>query len=622
MTEPLRAQRDIGLLRPFHDAGVLDLADVHVAARLAQVSGERAEPVLLAAALTVRALRLGSICIDLNRLSEVTVDDASMDLSALPWPSAGAIESALRTSVLVTGGSAGPLRPLRLVDTDAGPLLYLDRYFHQEQIIREALAERDRSRPEVDTNIVSAELDRLFHRSGDPATRAAPPDRQRLAAALAATEWTTLVAGGPGTGKTYTVARILAVLDRLHGPGMRVALAAPTGKAAAQLQEAVNAQAAELGLEEQLNAMTLHRLLGWQRGATRFRHNAGNRLPHDVVVLDETSMVSLTMMSRLMEALRPTTRLILLGDPDQLTSVDAGAVLADLAAKPIDRGESIELLALVSQDITGSDNAADHPLSSDERQQLRGGTIRLSRGRRFGGTIEELALAVRDGRSDDVLSILASGASDVSFHPPDQLADLRSDVVSTSRHLIEAAQAGDVAAAVDRLGAHRLLCAHRDGPYGARRWSEHALSWLRSATAQQLDPFEWYPGQPLLATANDYDAHVYNGDTGVIVSGEDGVLAAFTRGSSPFTINPGRLSAIQTVYAMTIHRSQGSQYETVSVLLPPERSSLLTRQLLYTAITRARRHVRVIGTEDAVRTAVERQVLRASGLRTLIHRVV
>ena len=623
MTEPkavdaTTVQRAKGLLAEFNAAGILAAADVHVALRLSSLGGDTSEPVLLATALAVRAVRSGSVCLDLRRLGDIASDDDSdIDASALSWPEVSEIVAALRRSPLVIGGDAGPLRPLRLVDTAEGELLYLDRYYLQERTIRHVLDSRERSRPEVDVDSIRRHLDALFRDPNDPARPSSPPDRQRVSAALAAVRWTTIIAGGPGTGKTHTVARILALLSAVHGPELRIGLAAPTGKAAARLQESVREQADSLGLASEVSAMTLHRLLGWQRGSrSRFRHNATNRLPYDVVIVDETSMVSLTMMCRLLEAVRPDSRLILVGDPDQLTSVDAGAVLADLVARPVAVQSDPILTELVSPDLEATDDPDEAALSDAEHRRLAAGVVRLSRGRRFGGAIAELAVAIRNGDADAALELLHSDTDELSLHGISDLEDVRTGVVESARAVSAAARVGDAATALSAMESHRLLCAHRDGPYGVVQWAEQAMQWVGTATGEQLSAHHWYPGQPLLVTANDHDAKIYNGDTGVIVEQDDGrLLAAFQRGSAPLLIHPSRLSAVQTVYAMTIHRSQGSQYDTVSVLLPADGSALLTRELLYTAITRARKHVRIIGTDSAVRSGVERQVLRASGLR-------
>ncbi|MFD9552232.1 exodeoxyribonuclease V subunit alpha [Nocardia salmonicida] len=632
MTSIQVAQRGTGLLRVFNEAGVLSAADVHVAVRLGRMGREDSEDVLFVAALAVRAVRSGSVCLELARMREIGIDAdetrdgaTGIDPATLPWPDIDRVLTALRRSPLIRGGQSGPLRPLRIVEADAegGALLYLDRYYQQEQTLRRVLTERSADHPAIDTELVRAQLDRLF---ADPLGDG--PDRQRLAAALAATHWTTVVAGGPGTGKTHTIARILALLTAHRAaspklPVLRIALAAPTGKAAARLQEAVREQAAVLGLPE-LTASTLHRLLGWQRGrTTRFRHHEHNRLPYDVVVVDETSMVSLTMMSHLFSALRPDTRLVLVGDPDQLASVDAGAVLADLVAGPVSGAPNEALRAVLGAaelpevvDPSLAAGAQAPSLTDLEQRRLQGGIVRLTRGRRFGGRIADLAVAVRAGDADTALAILRAGGDDVSLCAPDDTRAVRADVTTAALAVTAAAEAGDASGALTALESHRLLCAHRQGPFGVERWDRMAAEWAAAGGAGPEGPQSvWYPGQPLLVTANDHEARIYNGDTGVIIRRPDGSLrAALQRGSEPYLVHPTQFPAVVTVFAMTIHRSQGSQYDTVSVVLPEPESTLLTRELLYTAITRARTHVRIIGTEDSIRAAIGRRVLRASGL--------
>jgi exodeoxyribonuclease V alpha subunit len=602
MTDAQLVQRASGVLQAFNAAGVLAAADVHVALRLQKLGRENDERVLLAAALAVRAARLGSVCVELRRLRDVTVDDPAVDVDALPWPD-DALEAALRASPLVTGPLLGRLTPVRLVDTDDGPLLYLDRYWRQEQLVRSVLEQRDAVPP------TPVDADRLASLFPGPA-----PDRQRIAAAVAASRWTAVLAGGPGTGKTHTVARVLALLDR---PGLRVALAAPTGKAAARLEEAVREQAGPLGLPEP-TATTLHRLLGWRPGSsTRFRHDERNPLPHDVVVLDESSMVSLTMMARLLAALRPTTRLLLVGDPDQLTSVEAGAVLADIAARPSTRPLDPALAALLEHDLD-ADAGSETALSATERSLLTSGVVRLSRGRRFGGAIADLAVAVRNGDADRAVALLRAGGPQLSFVDVDGTAavgDVRRDVVTAAAAVTAAASRGDVPTALRHLEDHRLLCAHREGPAGVREWERRAREWVAAPAGA------WYAGQPLLVTANDHDAKVYNGDTGVVVDLYGELVAAFPRGGAPLLMPPSLLASVETVHAMTIHRSQGSQYDTVTVVLPTSASALLSRELLYTAVTRTRHHVRVLGSEEALRAGVERRVLRASGLRREVRAV-
>jgi len=606
-----------GLLGTFNAAGVLRPADVHTARAVARMAREPDETVQLALALAVRALRNGSVCVDLGSVDTTVFDEAEeqVDVSALPWPAAEDWVAAVRRSPLVTTGGAGTgARPLRLHDG----LLYLERYWQQEEQVRLQLQRRFTAGCyDLDLPRLRRALLRLFPRTGlDPDE----VDRQQLTAAVSALSRVTVLAGGPGTGKTTTVARLLALLHDQDGPPLRIALAAPTGKAAARLEEAVRSAAA--GLEPadrdrigQVSASTLHRLLGWQPGSrSRFRHDATNHLPHDVLIVDETSMVSLTMMARLLEAVRPDARLVLVGDPDQLSSVEAGAVLADVARAP---GAPSPELARLLDELALPGRDAPAPVH---------GVVQLTRPWRYGGAIEELARAVRESDADAAVAVLRSGAEGVGFceleldpegRPPaaEDLAELAAAVRDAGRRTRQAAAAGDVEQALAGLDQHRLLCAHRRGPYGVTRWSLEAERWLTDAVPGYAEDGEWYLGRPLLVTTNDYEMGLYNGDTGVVVATPQGPRAAFARGAEASLVAPVRLDAVQTVHAMTVHRAQGSQFTRVSFVVPPPDSPLLTRELLYTAVTRATDRVLVIGTEEAVRRAVLRPALRASGLR-------
>ena len=419
-----------------------------------------------------------------------------------------------------------------------------------------------------------------------------------------------VIAGGPGTGKTTRVARVVAeLIDRAVAAGERpplVALAAPTGKAAARLQEAVHEETAQLSVGESvrellmgLRASTLHRLLGWRPGShSRFAHDRGNRLPHDVVIVDETSMVSLSLMARLVEAVRPEARLILVGDPGQLTSIEAGVVLADI----VDAGPEGE------------------------------GVVVLKRVHRYGGGIAALADAIRQGDGDATVAALRGAPDEITWLPIDVdeteagFELVRDRAIAAGLDVVRAAREGEASEALVALGRFRLLCAHRRGPYGVGDWSSRIQGWL----APDIEDIEQrdFVGRPLLVTENDYELGLYNGDTGVIVAGTgtgtrtgagagagERPAAAFERGGEVLRFSPLRLGAVDTVYAMTIHKSQGSQFDTAAVLLPAPSSRILTRELLYTGVTRARRELILVGTEAAVRQAVERPVARASGLR-------
>jgi exodeoxyribonuclease V alpha subunit len=581
----LTALRATGLLRTFTDNGVLSVADVHVAARLAALTGERDERVLLAVALVVRGTRQGSVMLDLDEVPATVTAESEPDGGgpvALDWPAPDEWPAACRRSPLVEPAPGG--QPLHLV----GSRLWLDRYWRQEAAVATDLARRSAARPEqLDDAALGRALDELF---------AADDAEQRRAVELAARSRVSVIAGGPGTGKTTTIARLIAVLARQQ-PQLRIALAAPTGKAAARLGEAVHAAGEPLSTADRavlaaLSANTLHRLLGSRPGATsRFRHDRDNRLPYDVVVVDESSMVGLTLMARLLDALPPDARLVLVGDPDQLASVEAGAVLGDLVDTPSLR-ESVATLDTVYRF-------------------------------RAGGTIAALAQCVRDGRADDAIELLDSGQQELVFHRVDDDEPVTGAALDAVRRqaaseqaMIEHARAGEIEAALDALDAHRLLCAHRLGPRGVRQWSTAVERWLLAddpSLVPRLDGH--YAGQALMITVNDYENNLFNGDTGVVVAQGDDLLVAFRNSGPAAPVPLVRLGAAVPLHAMTVHRAQGSQFDEVTVLLPFAASQLATRQTFYTAITRARTRVHLIGSEAAVRACITRGAARATGLR-------
>ncbi|MCF8610457.1 exodeoxyribonuclease V subunit alpha [Gordonia sp. HY285] len=612
-----------GILASFNAAGVLTASDVHVARRVAALSGTTvADDVLLATALAVRAVRTGSTCVQLDRITETIADRGDDEARALPWPPVDRMVRALAASELVTGAPTGPLQPLALAESADGPLLYLRKYFRQEQSVRRILDARASGRPEVDAAAVGGAIEASFG-----ATEDSGYDRQRAAAALAATSWTTVLAGGPGTGKTYTVARILAMMETLLGDDVRIGLCAPTGRAAAQLQTVIGEYSqTHRRLHSDPKAVTVHRLLGSRPDGT-FVRGAGNRLPFDVVVVDETSMLPVTMMCRLLESLRSDTRLILVGDPHQLVSVEAGAVLADL----VDRGVEVTEAAELSAAFREAASIDDGDFTDSERTALAHGVITLRRGHRFGNRIGDVAEAVNAGDADRVLELVAgerrAGDGEPGDDPTVTLVDpadidgVRSSLVGWARDLRAAARTGDAAAAVAALRSHRVLCAHRDGRFGVAGWSRRILGWTTEELGGVSSNGDWYAGEPLLVTANDRAQGVYNGDSGVVIADGDSLAAVFERGDDVKKLHPSQLGDVVPVYAMTIHRSQGSQFSEVTVVLPPADAELLTRELLYTAITRARDRVRIVGTPDALRAAVGRRVARASGLRTQLREV-
>lgn len=606
-----------GELARLNTAGILESADVHVAGRLAELVHETDPLVQVTLALVVRAAREGSTSLDPHHARELLLEEAAAGTAHAATAQPTDAHAHISPGKCAEGGAgaAGGASPGSTGDDLPGDtawlervresalaragvlvvehgLVHLDRYHREEVQVADDLRRRSEGQqPTVDAALLEAGLDRVF-----PGESWA---EQRAAVRAAAGRLTTVLAGGPGTGKTSTVAGLLTLLlEQAKGSGHRprIALAAPTGKAAARLRESVlgsvvdwpAADRERLGTD--IEAVTIHRLLGWRPDSgNRFRRDRGNPLPHDIVVVDEASMLSLTLTARLLEALRPTTRLLLVGDPDQLASVEAGAVLADLVAGYGDDGP----------------------------------VVRLSTSHRFGAEIGELAEAVRTGDADRVIELLAAaepGGPVEHLAVDDVLAAdevLRPRLLEHATRLRDLALRGRHADALRALGEHRLLCAHREGPWGVGPWNDRVERWLAEtsdhAGRQVL-------GRPLLVTTNDRGLGLYNGDTGVMsLRRDDGrVVGVFGEPDAPQVHAASTLGEVDTAHAMTIHKSQGSQARSITVLLPDADSRLLTRELLYTAITRAQRSVTLVGSEDAVRAAVSRRTQRATGLR---HRV-
>lgn len=617
------------LLAPWQELGVLDVSDVNLAATLARLGGLGHDaallPVVLGVALAARGPRHGHVCVDLRTVrtnvaleTEPGADDAGLAaLDELPWPAHGEWVQTLAESVLVDvvdrPPSAGPERPLVL----DGTLLYLARYRHYESQVAEALLERADASSEPLT-VSAGRRDELLGQLD-------PSEEQRRAAMVGATRALGVVLGGPGTGKTHTIATILALLLDAAPDRFRIALAAPTGKAAARMGESITRVATELRASDLPHAgrladrmtevaatpLTLHRLLGHNPGRGTWRHHRADPLVHDVVIVDETSMVSLPMMARLLDAVRPDARLVLVGDPGQLASVEAGSVLSDIAAGT-----------------AADEGIADRPLTEC--------IIELTESYRFPrqSPVGRFAAAVRRGDATDALAVLAESSADteadtgVSVDSDSSVrigwhevgADRREAVAVVAdlalpavRRLHDAAVVGDAAAALAVLDEQRVLCAHRLGPFGIGRWNRQFEEWL-GAGGVRTNGF--YAGRPVLVTANDATRRLFNGDLGVVVSVDGVEQVVFGTPQHLRRFAPSQLEAVETVHAMTIHKSQGSEFDHVIVILPPPASRLATRELLYTAVTRARRTVTLVGSADSIAAAIGRRVERASGLAT------
>ncbi len=491
-------------------------------------------------------------------------------------------------------------------------------------------------------------LGALFTQNGDTL------DWQQVACALAVRRGLTLITGGPGTGKTTTVVRLLGLLQSLafdQGKRLRIRLAAPTGKAAARLTDAIGEQVARLPVDEAVRhaipteVTTLHRLLGTRRDSRHFRHHAHNLLHADLVVVDEASMIDLDMMASLLDALSPQTRLVLLGDKDQLASVEAGAVMGDLCQDAGSGGYDGDTLDYLRHCLGGprqpngsASVPAANTLTDGALADYAGGggplaqqTAMLRKNWRFQDSpgIGALATAINAGDEAAVIATLAKAGPALARlkigPPPDQrLRTLLLDGEDGLRELFEAASNAPANPSeldhwaqdcLQRLGQRQLLSGLRNGPFGVERLNRDITDWLRQANL--AGEREWYAGRPVMLVRNDYQLGLMNGDVGLTLPHPDGLRVAFpVPGGRIRWVLPSRLEGVETVYAMTVHKSQGSEFRHTLLILPDHPHPLLTRELIYTAVTRAREAFTLIeaGNSTVLKRAVRQRTWRASGL--------
>jgi exodeoxyribonuclease V alpha subunit len=563
-----------------------------------------ASPLLLAsAALLCMALDKGDVCLPLARLA----GQRPWPEQAFSLPTLADWQAQLKASALV--GSDGDFTPLIL---DHGRL-YLARYQAYERQLAEQLLARAADLPVVDEAQLSESLGRLFAFNSVSPTGQQQPDWQRLAAAQAVRRKLAVISGGPGTGKTTTVVRLLAAL--LEQPGcqhLAIGLAAPTGKAAARMAEAIRNAKAALPVSEAIKAAlpdearTLHRLLGSRGDSPQVRHNAANPLALDVLVVDEASMVDLALMAKLLDALPPSARLILLGDKDQLCAVEAGAVFAELCeGRGFDAQAASDL-----QRITGQPIAVSAPTS-----QLGDAVVLLTHSHRFAGDsgIGELARRINGGDAAGTLNLLKAGRSDLAWNAAPTPADLLDRLDQGYAPFITAAKSADPAAALAAFNSFRALCAQREGAWGVAGINE-ALEARIKRRNQVPSRERWYIGRPVMVRQNDYALGLFNGDIGICLQSEYGLRVFFEgeEGFRPFA--PARLPSHDSAFAMTVHKSQGSEFSEVLLVLPEQPSPLLTRSLFYTGITRAKSKVEIWALPPRLSEAVTTRAERAAGL--------
>ncbi|KLR59944.1 DNA helicase/exodeoxyribonuclease V, alpha subunit [Actinobacteria bacterium IMCC26207] len=675
---------EVSELEPFVTAGVFGSTEVQAVTTFVRAAASQGDAVtrdvIIAAALAVRAPMHGHVCVDLGSIASTVVgnqdfssgaltddevdstgalageEDAGLDqdqdstgdpvldqqqlLDNLKWPDSKTwMKNVARSSLVrvVTSGDSASDSSIDLA-TQLQPLvvedgrLYLTRFWSLERYVAADLLHRSQAatvEEEEQTSdgvlpseeFAAAEVTRLFQESGGPV------DNDQLQASLAGVHRNfVVISGGPGTGKTTTVATFLAgLVSSMQPPAgsgsnstnqatQRIALAAPTGKAAARMTEAIRKAINNLGgaLDPEvakelgeLDASTIHRLLGASPG-TGFRHNPSNPLPHDIVIVDEVSMVSLSLMAHLLAAIRPDAKVVLVGDPYQLASIEAGAVLGDIVgigsgggavagtAPPAAIAESVRVLTTV------------------HRQGKDSGILKL-------------AECIRQGDADGAMEILKGANEDVIWVDPTnpdhkgEKIQAEQDLKHAATKVVRAAQGenAEIEKALEAILSVKVLSALRRGPTGVDHWNQLVENYLRSEDLKGYS--DWYAGRPVMVTKNDYLNGVFNGDVGVAIAKEDlnrddRFQVWFERAEGNQMVEATRLDQIATQWAMSIHKSQGSEFEHVVVSMPPPPSRILTRELLYTAVTRAKEKLTIVATEESITEAIKREVARSSGL--------
>ncbi|MBZ4658828.1 MAG: exodeoxyribonuclease subunit alpha [Desulfacinum sp.] len=615
--------------------GWLRSLDWQFARWVGRVSGDDTEAVLLAAALASLRVAEGDVCVDLSHFAGRRLfADSPAEGGAVPAPPLAEWLDALRRSSAVSASPAAawthdpspiPRHSLTPLVLD-GTRVYLTRYWAFEEDLARRLLERAEGWTDVEPAALRPHLDRLFPAPDPPGG----VDWQRAAAAVAAMKRLCIISGGPGTGKTHTVKAVLAILQALRpGRPLRAALAAPTGKAAARITESLQKNpsfAEDVPFLRDLPraAVTLHRLIGIREGRSVPRHNPENPLHVDVLVIDEASMIDLPLMARTVAALPPHARLILLGDKDQLASVEAGSVFADLCGRGRTPAYSERWRERIRA-ATGMEVPAESENPREAPSPLDDCTVFLRKSYRFHekGGIGRLAAAIRDGGELPPLS----GPEEENASDTNRAPEVRLRAVPAPRlprelgrvareRFAPVSEAAGVEEALARLDAFRILCALREGPAGAAAVNG-AVEEALSGTARHGAGSRPIRGKPVLITRNDYDLQLFNGDVGLFWPDErDGRLYAWFRAPDGHLrkVRPLRLPPHETAYAMTVHKSQGSELDEVLLLLPPEDSRVLTRELIYTAVTRARRAVEIWGSAERLQAAVSRRTQRTSGL--------
>ncbi len=616
------------ILREIWKAGVFNEIDVHFASFIARESNDLCDDLLVIAAFLSNAAENGNVGIDINEYAGKKILSELDEKVLFECSEYKQLQEILSKNSMV--GRPGDYLPI-ILDPDGR--LYLHRLHLYEEKLAEIILERTKGERIDDTYIARLKpaLERYYPDKG------AGADQQKLACVIPVFKRFCVVTGGPGTGKTHTVGRMLTVLaevfdDNKNDKEIVIKLVAPTGKAAARLSESIVAakKSMQQGLTKKTEnkiqqilekipdkALTIHRLLGAMKNSIHFRHNINNRLKADVVVVDEASMVDLALMSKLVQALPHDARLILLGDKDQLASVEAGNVLGDVFGDFMGAYSKEFAEQIASVGIAGFDSIAEgvSPGPGDS-------IVLLEKSYRFDDTGEISSLKDAVNASDDeaVLSLLEKGGTDIEWIEPKTKKNFEAVISRTAlSKFTDLSRITDPDQAMEVFNRFIVLCPLRRGLVSVEAINQTIeRTLLAGGHIHKYPGVPWYRGRPVIVTRNDYNAGLFNGDTGVIGEWDsEGVLGACFPGR---IVNPQRLPAIETAYALTVHKSQGSEFDEVLIAFPFKDNPVLTKELLYTAITRARKKVTIVGTREIIAATIRRSISRSSGLKKRLWR--
>lgn len=599
--------------------------DRHFADFMERLIDQKSPALVLASALVSRWLADGHSCLPLKDVADRHFPASEADgAGQIKCP---ASDEWIKKLVAATEavGEPGTSKPLILDDGH----LYLQRFWRYEiEIARNLIDLLNQPSNDINKEKLVGSLKRLFPKSKD----SAEPNWQQVAVFAAACHRFSVVTGGPGTGKTYTIARLLAaLLEQPDGEKLNIRMVAPTGKAVGRLQESLGNSAAGLDVADAIKARlqdnkkftsTIHMLLGTIPNSSGFRHHAGNLLPVDVLVVDEASMLSVSLMAHLLAALKPDARLILVGDKDQLPPVDPGSVFQDIC-----NAAGINRYSKVFCDDYSNSCGSELPPAEGKLLNM---VVKLSTNHRSGnaGHLHQAGVLLNDGKASEFLELAGDAqrtnstvvwqdfsSTPSSLSPKDKLKEALKKYVN--EYFVPVVKAKDAAEALKAFGKFRILCAVREGPFGCEavnRLVEETLRDNRLLSAEDVR-YGRYSGKPLMVTANNYQLKLFNGDIGLLWKDEEGIMVRFPESPDSIrSIARERLPAHETVYAMTIHKSQGSEFQHVLVILPDRESPILTRQLLYTGITRAKESVTIFAPKAIITRAIDSQNQRASRL--------